>query len=542
MNKQPEKNNAGMSRREYFKLAGLGLGGLAMGGAVARADDTPADGSGPCGRPSVYTSEGYTYFSGGKDSNGNDVAGLEPIDPSTPLEPDEMRISFMGSAVPPYGKSQMMMSIFVEVGWIEDEYQKKNPNRDQSTTPYKARDQFIFDCGTGCTTNYNAMNVGFKRMNKIFINHLHADHMGDLGHIYCFGPSGDRKSPLFVWGPSASGIRSPRSPRRIYNDGTKAFCQHLREAMRWHSEAFSFQTTAYKSYKPPTREDWGLPCNPRPVSDDPINDAYAMIPIELDWTKYGEEEGDNVAYWNKKTGVKITHFPVIHNRKGSIGYKLKWTNPEDGKTLTMIYTSDTKPETMCLKKAHNGGKGVDVFIHEMALPAEIWAMKVMGLKAPPNNNASFDAAVQQSINVQNSSHSPQGAFGYLLSQLDPRPRLTVATHFPTTDDDVACALESVQKHITDKPIAWSQTYDPEKKNLLWSYDGMVLRLFTSNPNRVEQRRVVISNYTVSPTPQYDYWDTLPPKYSTSTAQLDLTTQIEPTGAPDGKYHFDSDGY
>ena len=28
---------------------------------------------------------------------------------------------------------------------------------------------------------------------------------------------------------------------------------------------------------------------------------------------------------NKRTGVKITHFPVIHARKGSIGYKLEWT-------------------------------------------------------------------------------------------------------------------------------------------------------------------------------------------------------------------------
>ena len=67
------------------------------------------------------------------------------------------------------------------------------------------------------------------------------------------------------------------------------------------------------------------------------------MPIELDWRNTGEELGDNVAYWNKDTGVKITHFPVIHCRQGSIGYKLEWTSPDTGETLSMVYSSDTRP-------------------------------------------------------------------------------------------------------------------------------------------------------------------------------------------------------
>jgi ribonuclease Z len=147
--------------------------------------------------------------------------------------------------------------------------------------------------------------------------------------------------------------------------------------------------------------------------------------------------------------------------------------------------------------------------------------------------------------VQNSSHSPQGAFGYLLSQLNPRPRLTVATHFPTTDDNVYCALESVRNALVANnasPITWSRDYDAVNKNMLWSYDGMVLRLFTDQPNRVEQRRIVMPAVSYDATPQYTYYDLLPPKYPTATSQLDLSTQIEPTGAPDGKYHFNSNGY
>jgi len=55
------------------------------------------------------------------------------------------------------------------------------------------------------TTNYSAMGISFGRMSKIFLNHLHGDHMGDLAHIYCFGPAFDRKSPLYVWGSGPSG-------------------------------------------------------------------------------------------------------------------------------------------------------------------------------------------------------------------------------------------------------------------------------------------------------------------------------------------------
>lgn len=117
-----------------------------------------------------------------------------------PLDDDEMRITFMGSCIPPVRRAQNMMSIFVEVGWDE--------------ARQCAKDSFVFDCGAGVVGNYGTMEVGYRRMDKVFITHLHGDHMSDLTHIYCFGPSGDRLTPFYVFGPSASGVRSPRPPRR----------------------------------------------------------------------------------------------------------------------------------------------------------------------------------------------------------------------------------------------------------------------------------------------------------------------------------------
>ena len=535
MSTSDKKTSKGITRRCALKYSGMALGGLVTGGAMSAFGAKETQTSEPCDQsycptgeceypPDDTDTQRYSYF--------EDLDEFDPIDPATkkyiPPELNEMRITFMGSCVPPVRRAQQMMSIFVELG--------PGPG---GTKP----DQFVFDCGSGVCANYGAMGIGFARMDKVFIAHLHGDHMSDLTHIYCFGPSGDRKSPLYVWGPGQSGVKSPMPPRRLYDDGTKAFCKNLREACRWHTESFSFQNTSCDGYEPPTRESWGLPCDPRPVGDDPPDDAYALVPIELDWTKYGKVKGDNVAYNNPETGVKITHFPVIHCRKGSIGYKLEWNG------LSMIYTSDTKPEWNSVNQAINGGDGVDVFIHEMAVPAEVWAFKNMGLTKPPDPvlqpqlYSVFLRTVDGLKDVQNSSHTPQGAFGYLLSQIDPSPRLTVATHFPVADDTVACALKSVQAHC---PWVVFDADNPDNGNITWSFDLMMLRVF---PNEILQRRAVVSDFGFSPVVQMpcpaDELST--PKYhdadgnSDPYAQIDRSTEI-PACKDEDTCNYREDGY
>jgi len=211
-------------------------------------------------------------------------------------------------------------------------------------------------------------------------------------------------------------------------------------------------------------------------------------------------QGDNVAYHNRESGVKITHFPVIHCRQGSIGYMLEWNG------LSMIYTSDTRPETLSVNHAINGGEGVDVFIHEMGLPPEVWTMKNLHLPEPlPYNNPNtpwWDEAVEEMTRVVNSSHSPQGALGYLFSLINPRPRLTVATHFPVADDTVDCALKSVQAHCPD--IQWG-------KDFIWSFDLMVIRV---TKDAIIQQKGRVPDFGFSPTYQAPEGDLNTPKYWT----------------------------
>lgn len=525
--KPPKKRlSQGISRRDGLKLTGLALGGLALG-RRAGAAGALCPPIAPCYPTDPNNTQYYKYFYESIPTMDFTQTPINPLTTPPPffptptdtpaLDPNEMRITFMGSCIPPVRRAQAMMSIFVEVGNTNP----SNPARG------KAVDQFIFDCGSGCVRNFGAMGVGFGRMDKIFINHLHGDHMSDLTHIYCFGPSLDRLSPLYVFGPGPSGVQSPRRPYPVYDDGTNAFCQHLREALRWHSESFSFQNTSYQGYEPPTRRSWGLPVDPVPVSDDPLNDGFAMVPIELPWGQIG-----GIAYNNPTTGVKITHFPVIHCRKGSIGYKLEWNG------LSMIYTSDTKPEKNCIQQAINGGKGVDVLVHEMVVPPEIWAMEASHYNQPlpPGKYPTWDATVNRLAEVQDSSHTPQGAFGYLLSQIDPRPRLTVATHFPVSDDTIACALESVNKHCPD--------ITDLGQGLTWSFDLMVIRIWAGNPKpQIQQFRANVLDYGFSPIYQAPPGLLNTPKYNDGHGNGDPYAQIDQTYALEsGDDTYCDDGY
>ena len=512
-----------ITRRDALKTSGVALGALALGRGANRAfAQCSVEGSYYPDSNYATDSQEYSYFNNLKANGSTSLA------PYTPLKGNEMRISFMGSTIPMARRAQAEMSIFVEVGpWIKGQ----GPNVTDTYDPYgRATDSIMFDIGPGSSTNYTSMGIAFRKMDKLFLTHLHGDHMGDLPQVYCFGPSGDRKSPMYIWGPGPSGVRSPMPPRRLYDDGTRAFCQNFREAMRWHTESFGFQNTAYASYRDnmPTQGLWGTPCPLRPVSDDAPYDGYAMIPIELDWTEVG-----GVAYNNALTGVKITHFPVIHCRRGSMGYKLEWNG------LSMIFTGDTKPEWLSVNQA-SGDKPLDVFIHEMIVPPEVWAMKMMGLSAPPTGNPNFDAYVADLATVQNSSHSPQGAFGYLLGQISPLPRLTVATHFPVSDDTVDCALKSVQEHIPG--------IGDLGERIVWSFDAMVIRVFAgdSKPVIVQQAVSPISDFCFSPIAAVPE-DVLPPKYHNADgtgnpyAQIDLSTQIERVN-PDKTENWCDSGY
>ena len=101
-------------------------------------------------------------------------------------------------------------------------------------------------------------------MRKVFLTHLHGDHTSDLTHLYCFGPQQDGKSPLCIWGPSASGVKDPTLSGKYYDDGTLNFAYHFREMNRWHTESQSFLATQWKD-----------------ANGNGVGDGYDIIATEL---------------------------------------------------------------------------------------------------------------------------------------------------------------------------------------------------------------------------------------------------------------------
>ena len=414
MSTEKQENRPGLSRRDAFKLTGLAAGALALGTGVSDEGCT-----GPLSK--LLPSQLNTYFE-----------SLRPFHPGEELDPNEMRITFLGTTCMPR-LTQACNSVFVELGNGES---------------------FVFDCGQGVITKYYAMQIGLRKMDKIFLTHLHADHFNDLIYIYGFGPSDDRKTPLYVWGPSKSLVPDPVT-KEVYEDGTVSFCKSLMDVMRWHNESQSFVSTSLESYTPPS---W---------APQDKKDAYDLVGFDLDWQSSGVAYDDN--------DVKISWFPAVHCRQGSISYKLEWNG------MSMIFLGDGKPCNYVVEQAN---PGVDVLIHEIVVPAEVWAERGVGVsKDDPN----YDVAVANAQMVQDSSHTPQRAYGYILSQIENAPRLAVATHFQAADDTIHAALKDIR--------VWYPHGD-----VIVATDLMVLKV---TKDRIEKRRGVVSDFSWQPPIVFD---------------------------------------
>jgi len=429
-----------ISRRDVLKLGGVALGSMTLtaAGTAAAAWD-------PTNPPPGLTEQNTLSKS------------LKPFRVGEPLAADEMRVSFMGSNSPVERKVQVTSSVFVELGCGES---------------------FVFDAGMGCQINYTAMQVASSKMRKIFLTHLHGDHTSDLTYMYCFGPQRDAKSPMYLWGPSKSYVPNPWGDGKHadydepdqFDDGMKAFANMFREMNRWHTESQTFVNTRWNAAE---------------------GDGYDIVATELNWATGGKEPpwSNNkrlnnttnswysseswVAYHDQGKGIKISWFPAVHDRNGSVSYLLEWNG------LSMVFSGDTRPNNFMLTTLTDRDRPVDLLIHEMVMPADEWAAVANGGQATP-------LAIKTSRAVQENSHTPELALGYLLrqAQLKERaPRLAIATHFQASNATIFPAFKAVRTWYTGP--------------FTIAFDLVVINVSSSE---IRQRQAVVSDYANVPPP------------------------------------------
>jgi len=245
-----------------------------------------------------------TFFGGTKAITTTPIVGAPRreyaeayIPGKEPLEDGELRVTVLGSGNPWVTRAQSSGSILVEVG---------NPERDL----------LIFDLGTGSLANYASLKLPVNLLDKVFLTHLHADHIADLITLSgSYSKVGRADGPVRVWGPSGT------EPRL----GTKHFVESIQEALAWDTAA----------------------------AGGAINPESLKIGVtEFDFMQ------TQVVY--EANGVKITSFPVIHALSGAVGYRLDFAG------LTFVHSGDTRAGWPLVRACAGG---VDLLIHECFPPA-----------------------------------------------------------------------------------------------------------------------------------------------------------------------------
>ncbi len=218
------------------------------------------------------------------------------------LGTDEMRVIACGTGMPTTRAAQAAACFLVELG---------------------NGDKFIFDIGSGSAERISSLQIPYDYLDKIFIGHLHADHIGSLAEIFIGGALMGRQKPLRIWGPNGP----------IPELGTAYAVEKMKEMYTWDLAG----RVGIVDFR-----------------------GYSLEVNEFDY------KAENAVIY-EDNGVKVRSFPAIHSLDGPVSYSLEW------KGLKFVFGSDSYPNKWFVKYA----KDADLVVHEcfVAVPDLVSKMR-----------------------------------------------------------------------------------------------------------------------------------------------------------------------
>ena len=206
------------------------------------------------------------------------------------LAPGELRVTVLGSGDPWIRRSQASGSLLVEVGNAE-------------------KDFFFFDLGSGALANFDALGLPVEHTTKVFLSHLHADHIGDIPGLMGSLAKAGRVDPVEIWG---GGSEDPAL-------GLGSFVENMGKAMAWDRASLA-----------------GV----RPTT------GFDAVAHEIPFDR------PDMVY--DRNGVRISSFPAIHGLSGAVGYAIEYGGRK------VVFSGDTRPCRHVVQAA----QGADLLIHE----------------------------------------------------------------------------------------------------------------------------------------------------------------------------------
>ena len=198
----------------------------------------------------------------------------------------------------------------------------------------------LLDCGEGTQRQMIKAKVGFNRETKIFITHMHGDHMLGLPGIIQTMSLLDRSRPLYIYGPE--GIR----------DFIEAIKETVRFSLRFRIEVqeVTSEGAIYDCDDYEVRAGWSEHTVPTV--------AYALIEKQRPG-RFNPERALSLGVPKGPLWSRLQHGSAVKLPDGRV------VKPEDvlgppRRGRKIVYTGDTRPSRGIIELA----KGADVLIHD----------------------------------------------------------------------------------------------------------------------------------------------------------------------------------